>query len=121
VDVTNELEKVRVPVHLDRPEAALEQVTRALRPPVEAPRVPEGEVLNHARQGDITDLDCQVDMVPHEAVGVDTMIEPRYPVCEQITQPPPIVVVCEDLLPAITTHHDVVERSRRVTSRLPRH
>jgi len=56
----------------------------------------------------------QVDMIAHEAVGVDTMEEPFDPFLQKEIEPSPVSTIEEDGLPGVAAGDDVIHRSGTV-------
>ena len=61
----------------------------------------------------------QVDMIAHEAAGVDTMEEPFDPFLQKEIEPSPVSIIKEDELPGVAAEDDVIHRSGIVNSRFP--
>ena len=77
--------------------------------PVDPARVTKRDVLHDAGQGDVGNLDDQVDMVGHQAEGVHLVAIALDPLLEQEIEPIAVLVLEEDVLPAVASENHVVD------------
>ena len=64
---------------------------------------------------------CQVDVIAHQAEGVDTMPEPLGPFLQQEIEPSPVPVIEEDGLPCVAAQGNMIQRAWIVDSWLTGH
>jgi hypothetical protein len=70
--------------------------------------------LQDSRKRDIPYLNCQMDMITHQAKGIDAVSESLDPLLDQKEESSAILVIEENALPAVAAQDDVVERPRVV-------
>ena len=101
MNVASQFQKINVCVNQDRLVTSLKKVTRPTLTPVEPPGITKTEILKDSGKGNLPHLNREVDMIAHQAEGVDTMPIPLYPLLEQEIEASPISVIGEECLPAL--------------------
>lgn len=75
MEITNQFQQIAVGIDQQRLVASLEQVPLFFAPAVDVFGIAKAEVLHDAGEGYLPHLDSQVDVVGHQAEGVDTVSE----------------------------------------------
>ena len=89
----------------------MEKVAFPAAAPVHLHRVALGDGLDDLRKGGLPLLVRQVDVVRHEAEGVEAAAVPCHGVREPVDEAAPVVVVNEDWLAVAPPKHHVVKGS----------
>ena len=109
VDIASQFQKITVTIHEDSLIAPLEEMACSLLPPVDPSSISKREILHAAGQGNITDLQGQMNMVCHKAKCMDAVTEPACSFLKQEVETITVVVVQKHRLATITSKNDVVE------------
>ena len=94
---------------------------RPVLAPVDPSGITKAQILYDPRKGDVSYLDCQVDMIAHEAEGVEAMSEPLNSLLQEEVEADPVSVIEEDGLPCVASQGDMIECSRVIDSWLSGH
>jgi hypothetical protein len=78
-------------------------------PPVDPLGITEGKVLHDAGERDVAYLDCQMNMVHHEAIGMDSMAETLDSFLKKEIEAGAVFVGKKDILPGIAPQDDMIE------------
>jgi hypothetical protein len=62
-----------------------------------------------------------VDVVAHQAIGMEVKAEPWLTSFESVQEILAISIVAEDCLPLVASSYDVMDGSRAINSNRPRH
>jgi hypothetical protein len=92
-----------------RLEAALEQMARAAVAGVEAGGVQPVQPLHPFRQRRLPALDDQVEVIAHQAVGVQLPVMTIGDAEQEVDEEPPVLVVHEDQAPVDAARRQVVD------------
>jgi hypothetical protein len=71
----------------------LKKMPRPALTPVDPPGITKTQILKDPPERDIAHLDGQVNMIGHEAEGVDTMPEPPDPLLQEEVETSPVPVI----------------------------
>ena len=111
MDVTSQCQQVTVRAYQDSSIAPLKEVAGAVLAPIYPTSVAETQILQDAGKGDRAHLNSQVNMVGHQAKGVNTVFESFNSLLEQQAEPGPVCIVEENRLTGIAPQDDVIKRS----------
>ena len=109
MDIAHQFEQVAVLVHQDGFVASLEEVTGPFLPPVEPAGIPEREILHGAGQGDFANLQGQMNMVGHEAEGVNPVPKADGSFLKQEVKTAIVGVSQKNILPAVASENNMIE------------
>ena len=116
MDVAHHGQELNVALHLRGVEAALEEVS-AVRPAVvEAAGIAGADRVHQNGERPVIRLQQQMDMVRHQAVGVEALTTLLKGACHTAEVPTPILVVDEDGPAVVATLGDMEEGIRDVRS-----
>ncbi|MNC84619.1 hypothetical protein D3C83_01770 [compost metagenome] len=121
VDVANQGEPVGISIDEVSLEAAFEQVTNPLEPCVEVAGVAEGKVLHADGQRAIASLKGEVQMIGHQAEGVDPVAVTLDPFSEEFVEALPVFLLEENVLARIAAQDNVIEATGHVEARFASH
>ena len=109
VYVTNEFKEVGVGIDQNGFITALEEVADSLLSLIDVSGVSEAEVLDDSGQRDVTDLDGDVDVIGHEAEGMDAVPESFSPIFEECVAVAPVGMTEEDILTTVAAENDMID------------
>lgn len=101
-------EKIGIGINDDRFESALKEMSASFLSPVDPTGIAKGEVLHDAGKWNVTHLYCQMDVIGHQAEGMDAVTEPLYPFLEKEIKAVTVIVFEEDILPGVPTQDHVI-------------
>ncbi len=114
MDIANQLEKITVPLHQHGFVTALEEMAGSFLPPVDPAGITEREILHTARQRNIANLQGHMDMVGHEAKGVNPIAKPTGPFLKQKVETIAVSIVQKDNLPAVSPENHMIKSTRKM-------
>lgn len=121
VDVTDQFQQIAVGIDEQRLVAALEQVAGSPVFAIDELGVAKSDILHNAGEGHVPHLDGQMDMVRHEAEGMDAIPETLNAFLDQQEKPRAVTVIEEDVLAAIAAKDDVINGAGIMKSRFAWH
>jgi hypothetical protein len=77
--------------------------------------------MDYAEQGDITNLDIQMKMIRHQAIGMDAMLVFFYAFLEEKKESASILFVKKNILTGVASQDDMVTSARIMESRFSWH
>ena len=86
----------------------LEKVPGAVSSPVYPSRVAEGYVLHYLRQRHFSYLYCKVNMIRHEAEGMNAVPESLNPFLQEEIESVSVFILEENVMTCIPTDNNVV-------------
>jgi len=121
MDVADQFQQVGIRIDQKRLEPPLEKMSGALLAPIEILRVAKGKVLDDFRQGNLRDLHGKMDMIVHEAVGVNTVLVALDSRLKKQQESGAIRAVGKDGVATVTAQHHVVKGAGIVDARFAGH
>jgi hypothetical protein len=109
MDIGNEFEKKGVGINKDGLVSPLEQMPGPVQPAINPGGIAKGEILHDAGERSIAYLDGKMNMVGHQAVGMDTEAEFFDGFLQEEEKTAPVAVIEEDVLPGVPAQDDVIE------------
>lgn len=121
MDVADQFQQVGVRIDQKRFEPPLEKMSGALFAPIEILRVAKGKVLDDFRQRNLRDLHGKMDVIVHEAVGVNTVLVALDSRLKKQQESGSIRAVGKDGVATVAAQHHVVKGAGIVDARLAGH
>ena len=121
MNVANQGEAVTISIDEKGLEAALEEVACLLSPRIDMARIAEGEVLHAGGEGLLARLESEVQMIGHQAKGMNLVAEATHAFFDQFIEPCAVFSAEEDVLTGVTAQDDVVEAAGHVQARFASH
>jgi hypothetical protein len=109
MDIGNEFEKKGVGINKDGLVSPLEQMPGPVQPAINPGGIAKGEILHDAGERSIAYLDGKMNMVGHQAVGMDTEAEFFDGFLQEKEKTIPVAIFKEDILPGIPAQDDMIE------------
>ena len=114
MDIAYQFEQIAVPIHQYGFIASLEEMTGSLLPPVEPAGITEREILHAAGQRNLANLQGKMDMVGHEAEGVNPVAKAESPFLKQEVKAAVVSVGQKNILPAVAPEDNMIKSTRKV-------
>ena len=92
-----------------------------LSPRIDMARIAKGKVLDADGQGLLARLEGEVQVIGHQAKGMDPIAEAGNAFLDQFVEPRTVSSAEENILTGITAQDDVVEASRHVQAGFASH
>lgn len=121
VYIAHQFQKIAIAIHKNRFVTTLEQVPGSFGLPVNPAGVTKREILHASLQRKIAALQGKMDMVGHEAKGVNSVTEADSSFLKQEIETESILVAKKYGLSTITAKYDVVESAGQVYARFSCH
>lgn len=121
VNVSNQLKEVSISVQKNGLVAALKQVADSFFAVVDVAGVTKAEILDDFCQWDFADLDGKVDVVGHQAEGVEAMPKTVHSFPEQMIEAGTISNAEKNILPTVATENDVIDCTGIMNTRFASH
>lgn len=121
MNIADQFQQVVVAIDKDSLVSTLEEMSGSLLAPVDPTGVTKREILHAAGQRDIACLQSKMDMVCHEAEGMDAVAEPACPLLEKEVEAISVVAGKKDRLSAVASENDVIQSATQVYSRFACH
>jgi len=109
MNVADKLQQVCIRVEQQRLVPSLENVPRARPCQIDPLRVPQRDVLHDAREGDVTNLDDQVEVIGHETEAVYPATEFLHGILQDQVEPVPVPVAEKDRFSGVASKDDMVD------------
>ena len=121
MEITYQRQPISVVIHQKGFEAPLEHVSDPVESGVQMAGVAEGKILHAGRQARFPRLKRQMQVIGHQAKGVNSVTETLHAFGEEIIEVPSICVSQEDVLTRIATQDDVVQTTGGMKSGFSSH
>ena len=108
MDITYKFQKIPVSVNQQRFIAALKEMAYLISSTVYIAGIAKTDILNYAGQGNITNLDSQMDVVRHQTIGMDTMLVFFYAFLDEKKKSASILFVKKNILSSVASQDDMV-------------
>lgn len=108
-DVSAELDQITVPVNYDRLEPALQDVADPAMTAVKGSRIDAVELAHGVREISLRRFHNEMEVIVHQAVGVQQQVNPGNDMPEQPKKPLPVFVIQKDVPSGVAPGGDVVE------------
>lgn len=109
MDIAHQFQQVGICIDEQRLVTPLEYMAGTGLAVIDPLRVTLGDVLHDAGKRDCADLYHQMDVVGHQAEGVDTAVEFFHRPLQEERQPQPVAVIEEYLVTGVTAQDDVID------------
>jgi len=90
-------------------------------PPIGPAGIPEREVLHDSGKLDVGHLNGQMDVIRHQAESMDAVSVTLSPFLQKEEEAAAVFVVCEDILFAVSSENDMIQRAGIMKPRFPCH
>ncbi len=121
MDVSGQLKQVIVSIDQNRLIAPLKQVSAPILAIIHPARIPEGQVMHPFGERLLPYLQYKVDVVVHQAKGMDAVAEAFGAFLKQQKQSETIDVSQKDILPGIAAQNDMIDSTREMNTRFAGH
>jgi len=121
MEITYQRQPISVVIHQKGLEAPLEHMPDPVESGVQMAGVAEGKILHAGRQARFPGLKRQMQVIGHQAEGVNSVTETLHAFGEQIIEVPSICVSQEHVLARIAAQDDVVQTTGGMKSGFASH
>ena len=121
MDVAHQRKSVAIPIDEEGLEAAFKEVACAFTPCIDIARIAEGEVLHAGGQGLLARLEGEVQMIGHQAEGMNPVAESTHTILDQFIEPRAVFSAEEDVLTGVPAQDDMVEAAGHVQAGFASH
>ncbi len=121
VDIAHHFEKIAVPIHQYGFVAPLKEMSGSFLPPVDPSGITKREILHAAGQRDIANLQGNMNMIAHEAKGVDPIAKPESAFLKQEIETGVVSVGQKNILPAVAPEKNMIKSTRKMDAWFPCH
>jgi hypothetical protein len=113
--------QIGIRINQDRLVSPLKKMTGTFPAPVDPLGISKTEVLKNSGKRYLGHLNGKMDMVAHQAKGVNAMAKPLDPFLDKKGKSSPRLIPIENDLACVAPQDDVIYRPRIMNSRLPSH
>lgn len=109
VEVRDQFKKIRIGIDQDSLVAPLEKMAGSFHPPIDPGGIAEGDVVHDAGKRDFSGLDGEMDVVCHEAEGVNVIAVFFSSFLQEQVKAASVAIFEEHFLSGVPSQNDVIE------------
>ncbi|BCR06012.1 hypothetical protein DESUT3_30810 [Desulfuromonas versatilis] len=121
MNVAHQFKQIAVGIDQQGLVSALKEVPGLLPLSVAELGIAEAKILHDSGKWHIIDLDNEVQVVAHQAKGMDPMAKPFGPLLQEEVEATAVRLVEKDFLARIASEYDMIDSAGKMNTRFSRH
>lgn len=121
MNIADKIKKVIVPINHDRLVPPLKKRARAILAAIDPAGVSKSDILHQSGEGDVSNLNSEMNVIGHQAKGMNATTESLDNFCKSRIKVVTIVLGKEEVLVGFSSQDNVIESTGVVYSGLTCH